>query len=227
MANLIPRNTAIPTRKTQFFSTTADNQNIVTIKVFEGERALTRDNNLLGKFDLTGIQAAKRGVPQIEVVFEVDVNGILKVAAREVGTGREESIVIRNEKGRLGSEAIERIVREAEGFKEEDRVVRERVGARNGLEGFVFGLRDLVDDGEGLGGRIDGDDGERLLRAVDEVVGWLDEYGASAVMEEFEEQKEKLGGVVYPFTSGLYEGIGGAWDGDDEEKCQEWVHAYV
>ncbi|KQJ89873.1 heat shock 70 kDa protein BIP4 isoform X1 [Brachypodium distachyon] len=216
MTSLIPRNTVVPTRKTQVFSTYQDRQTTVSIKVFEGERGMTKDNKLLGKFDLTGIAPAPRGVPQIEVTFEVDVNGILHVKAADKGTGKSEKIEITSAADRrITQEEIDRMVREAEEFAEEDKKVREKVDARNKLEAYVYNVRTTVDGEAGKG--MDGGDKERVQEAAREANEWLD-ANPDADKDDYVEKLKELEDVcnsVFAATRGGHED--GAEDDDHDE----------
>ena len=226
MTKLIPRNSVVPTKKSQIFSTAADNQPTVTIKIYEGERPMTKDNHLLGSFDLTGVPPAPRGTPQIEVTFEIDVNGILRVGAEDKGSGSKESITITNDQNRLTPEDIERMVNDAEKFADEDKALKEKVDARHGLEGYLYGLKNQVNDKEKLGAKLSEDEKTTILDAVTEKISWLEE-NQDAETEAYKEQQTEVEEIVKPIIGKLYEGggaggaEGGAEGGEDEDDKDE------
>jgi len=192
------------------------------MKVYEGERPMTKDNHLLGQFDLTGIPPAPRGVPQIEVTFEIDVNGILRVSAEDKGTGNKNNIVINNDQNRLSPEDIERMINDAEKFAEDDKRVKEKVEARNELEGYAYSLKNQIGDKEKLGGKLSSEDKETIETALDEHISWL-EKNHDADTEDFKEHKKQLEEVVQPIISKLYPSGGGpdAGAGASEEEDRD------
>ena len=223
MTKIIPKETVIPCKKSQVFTTYQDNQTTVTIHIFEGERPLTKDNHSLAKFDLSGIPPAPRGQPQIEVTFDVDENSILTVSAVEKATGKSEKIVVTNDSGRLSKEEIERMLREAKEFEEQDKITKERIDAKNSFENYIYSMKNTVEDKEkGIGAKLTEDEKETIGNALKEAQDWLN-ANQEAEKDEYETHLKDLQKICDPIIGKLYQqgggqaGAGPTEDAGDEE----------
>jgi len=214
MSKIVTRNTAVPVKKQQIFSTASDNQKVVTISVFEGERAMVKDNHLLGKFDLTGIPAAPRGTPQIEVTFEIDANGLLKVSAEDKASKSMNEITIVNDNNRLSPEEMDKMVADAEKFAKEDQEAKDKIEAKNGLEGYAYSMKSQVKDNTKLGGNLSEEQKDEIVEACDQTINWIDS-NSGADSTAFKDKQEELQQLINPILEAVYERNAG---GDNKDE---------
>jgi heat shock 70kDa protein 1/2/6/8 len=210
MTKIIERNTQIPCRKNQTFSTYSDNQTAVRIQIYEGERARTKDNNRLGNFELSGIAPAPRGVPKIEVTFDLDTNGLLNVSAEDKGTGKKNKITIKNESSRLSAEQIKKMVEDAEKYKAEDELATQRTQTKNHLESYCYSLRNTLQDAK-FASKLEAKDKTTVEGAVTGAIKWL-ESNQSATKEAIEAKQKELEGQCNPIIAKVYQAGGGSPD---------------
>merc|ERR1711934_590054 len=225
MTKIVPRGTVIPAKKQQVFTTYQDQQTTVSIQVYEGERALTKDNHNLGKFDLTGIPPAAKGVPQIEVTFEIDENSILTVSANDKGTGKKETITITNDKGRLTKDEIDQMIKDSEKFAEEAKAIKAKIDAKNQFENYIYQMKNSVEDKDKLADKLSDEDKSTIKDALTDAQDWLN-ANSDSEKDEFEDKLKELQSTCDPIIAKVYQAAGGqgqpgADDGDEEEEFEE------